>query len=378
MIVVQKFGGTSVLGIERIKASCEIVKKNVEANIKVVVVVSAMAGETDRLLSLYKEACINNIENEDLLAEMDSIACTGEQVCAGLFACMLTNLGIKARSFTGISAGILTDANYTKAKISNINLQEVEEAMNLGYTPIITGFQGFCVKTLRQTTLGRGGSDTSALAIAAYLKASKCEIYKDVDGVLSGDPKIIEKPYKIDTLNYDSMLEIASSGTKVLEIKSVNFASKYGIKTEVKSSFDSKNGTEINSIVNETASIQNISFSEKECLVKIHIKDFANLEKKKISFKILSIEENQIANILISKADFSKIESAINVVQISIIGVFLRSDQIMQKVLSIILSFKINLLLATSSETRIILILEEKNIEDIKSAYKVIHTNLVI
>ena len=371
MLVVQKFGGTSVGSISRIKASCKIVSNTVKSGKRAVVVVSAMAGETDRLINLFNEIAKGH---EELYAEMDAVVSTGEQVCAGLFAAELNMLGVKARSFNGIQAGILTDSSFSKAKIKDILLTEVIKAMEEGVTPVITGFQGFDIETLRQTTLGRGGSDTSALAIAAKLEADKCEIYKDVDGILKGDPTLVHNPEKIKELSYNSMLEIASSGAKVLELRSVNFASKYKIQTEVLSSFVNNSGTFVHEEqVNEASKIENITFSLKDVLVRIKVPStlFETLKKvealnaiyQTLSFEVL--ENGGMLNLICQRQDAKKFRSGFdgviyeNVAKISIVGVFLQSDKVLEKALEKLNKMKVVPLLVVVSEIKIMFILED-------------------
>jgi aspartate kinase len=389
MLVVQKFGGTSVASVERIKASCEIVKKNIQLGKKIVVVVSAMSGQTDALISKCKEITSNTKENDILLAEMDSIISTGEQVCAGLFASYLNVIGIKARSFTGLQAGILTDKNYTKAQIEIIDLSEVKKAMEDGFTPIITGFQGFSLEEKRQTTLGRGGSDTSAIAIAAELDADKCEIYKDVEGVFTGDPTIISNPKKEKNINFNIMLEISSSGAKVLELRSVNFAKKYNVETEVLSSFLESEGTlisENNEIisgkVNEKAIIYNLSYSEKETFAEIETKNISEtlelLNEKKVDFQVIFFENKKL-KLLVKNEDTNSIANILDaklqkeIAKISIIGVFLKSDKILEKALKVLEKQGVQNLFIDVSESKITFIIEKSQG---KITYSALHDSL--
>jgi aspartate kinase len=390
MLVVQKFGGTSVASVERIKASCEIVKKTIQLGKKVVVVVSAMSGQTDVLIAKFKEITSEIMENDILLAEMDSIVSTGEQVCAGLFASYLNVIGIKARSFTGLQAGILTDNNYTKAQIEMISLAEVKKTMEDGFTPIITGFQGFSLEEKRQTTLGRGGSDTSAIAIAAELDADKCEIYKDVEGVFTGDPTIISNPKKEKNINFNIMLEIASSGAKVLELRSVNFAKKYNVETEVLSSFFESEGTVIsksNEIistkVNEKAVIYNLSYSEKKTFAEIDTTNISKtlelLNEKKIDFQVIFFENNKL-KLLVKNEDANIASTFLNaklqkeIAKISIIGVFLKSDKILEKALKVLEKQGVQNLFIDVSESKIIFIIEKSQG---KTTYSALHDALI-
>lgn len=375
MLIVQKFGGTSVANLERIKASSSIVNSSLKMGHKVIVVVSAMAKETDRLIELYKSLVGNHTEDsKDLLAEMDFILSTGEQTSAGLFAASLLTSGIKARSLTGFSAGILTNGEYGRAKIENIIQDKILDLVNSGITPVICGFQGYFLEEERVTTLGRGGSDTSAIAIAAAVKADKCEIYKDVDGVFTADPNVVLDAEKLPKLSYNAVMEITSGGAKVLEARSTNFALKYNVKTELLSSFNPKNeGTIIvEENINENAEIYNISKEEKEDLFSIPLEKknemFDLLQQSNIRFNFLSMDEKMI-NFLILKKDIEKVKKMLNgftgfnvvsnVIKISIVGCFLSGDNIFFRALNVLEKEKMNLIFSLSSESKIVLILKD-------------------
>jgi aspartate kinase len=365
MIIVQKFGGTSVGSLEKIKHSASIVKKSILQNKKIVVVVSAIAGQTDELMSKFASITNNSILDKSLLAERDSVVSTGEQVCAGLFAGYLRTIGVNARSFNGFQAGIFTDRNFSNAKIKEINIDLIKKCLELNMTPVITGFQGYCLKQNRSTTLGRGGSDTSAIAIAAALKAEKCEIYKDVDGILTGEPKIIKNYKKIDNLEYSRMIEFSSSGAKVIETRAVQFGAKYNIPINVLSTFSNSTGTLITNEINEKAKITGVSLSSNNLLFVLIStiplkKEIQNIEDQFPIYKILSIEslqQNQNKfTILLPSTERNNIPNHIQIKIISITGYFLKSDKILNKVINLLDDFEIKQISITATETKISII----------------------
>jgi aspartate kinase len=237
MLIVQKYGGTSVGSIERIKAVAERIARTKGEGNDVVAVVSAMSGETDKLISMAKE--ISSMPAE---REMDLLMSSGERISAALTAIALNELGVKAKSFTGRQVGIVTDRSHTRAKIERVTADRVKEAIEEGYIAIIAGFQGMS-ETSEVTTLGRGGSDLTAVAVAAALGADICEIYTDVEGVYTTDPNIVPDARKLEKISYEEMLELASLGAKVLYSRSVEFAMKHNVPLVVKSSFTDKPGT---------------------------------------------------------------------------------------------------------------------------------------
>src|SRR4051812_24721926 len=237
MLIVQKYGGTSVGNPDRIKNVARRVAKYREAGHQIVVVVSAMSGVTDNLIRLAKE--IMPLPSE---REMDMLLATGEQTTIALTAMALHALGVGAISLTGAQAGIVTDGVHTKAKIRNITPKQVHELLDQGHVVIVAGFQGQ-THDGHITTLGRGGSDLTAIALAAALKAELCQIYTDVDGVYTADPRIVPKARKLAEISYDEMLELASSGAKVMQSRSVEFAKKFGVAFEVRSSLNENPGT---------------------------------------------------------------------------------------------------------------------------------------
>jgi aspartate kinase len=236
-LVVQKYGGTSVGNIDRIRNVANRVAKTRKEGNDVVVVVSAMSGETDRLIRLAQQAH----ETPDL-REYDSLVSTGEQASAALLAITLQSMGIPARSFLGSQIRILTDSAFSLARIQDVETRHLRRAISAGIIPVVTGFQGVD-RAGNITTLGRGGSDTTGVAVAAALRAHACEIYTDVDGVYTTDPNLCPDARKLSRISYDEMMEMASLGAKVLQIRSVEFAKKYNVPIHVRSSFNDRSGT---------------------------------------------------------------------------------------------------------------------------------------
>src|SRR5262245_22208781 len=249
-LVVQKFGGTSVADLDRIRHVAGRIARAQRAGDRIVVVVSAMAGETNRLLALAKAAARSPDERES-----DALVSTGEQVTAALTSLALQDLGIPARSFLGHQVCIETDSAFGRARIVRVDAERLLGTVDGGAVAVVAGFQGVDGEG-SITTLGRGGSDTSAVALAAALKADVCEIYTDVDGVYTSDPRIVPRAHKLERIAYDEMLELASLGAKVLQIRSVEFAKRYHVPVHVRSSFNDSEGTWV---VEEDRSMEDIS-----------------------------------------------------------------------------------------------------------------------
>jgi aspartate kinase len=264
-LIVQKFGGTSVGSPERIVHVARRVLETQRAGNQVVVVVSAMSGVTDGLIRLAREVCERPTDRE-----MDVLLATGEQTTIALTAMAINALGGKAVSLTGAQAGIITDGLHTKAKIANIAPDQVRSFLDEGNVCIVAGFQGRTTDGLI-TTLGRGGSDLTAIAIASALNASMCEIHTDVDGVYTCDPRVVPKARKIDLIAYDELLEMASSGSKVMQSRSVEFAKKFQVPFEVRSSFNTNRGTIVKEefIGLENVVVRGISIERKQAKVTI-------------------------------------------------------------------------------------------------------------
>ncbi len=252
-LIVQKYGGSSVGSIDRIKEVAGRVARTAEAGNKVVVVVSAMAGETDKLIDFARQLSPKPSERE-----MDILLSSGERVTSALTAMAVESSGHKAMAMTGRQAGIITDTVFTRARIEKISSERVKKALDDGYIVVIAGFQGVTRGEIDITTLGRGGSDLSAVAIAAAVKADLCEIYTDVDGVYTTDPNIVPEARKLEKIAYEEMLELASLGAKVLQARSVEFAKKYKVPVVVRSSFNENPGT---LVVEEDKEMENVVVS---------------------------------------------------------------------------------------------------------------------
>lgn len=350
--IVQKFGGTSVADTARIRNVALKVKAEYDAGNKVAVVVSAMAGVTNRLVEYCKEIC------EDYAPEeYDVVVSTGEQVTIGLLAMALQAAGVPARSWTGWQIPLVTDGAFSKARIQRVEVEALKAAMDKGIVPVVAGFQGV-TENGRVTTLGRGGSDTSAVALAAALKADRCDIYTDVDGVYTTDPRIVKAARKLDKVTYEEMLEMASLGAKVLQTRSVELAMKYQVNLRVVSSFeDEPVGTTICDEENivEKEIISGITYSRDEAkitLAGVHDKpgvsaaifnamaeanisvdmivqsDSADGQSTDMTFTLPESELSRALSILEkskSEIGFHSLLSDSDVVKISVVGVGMRT-----------------------------------------------------
>jgi aspartate kinase len=273
-LIVQKFGGTSVADIDRIRHVATLVAKEVKAGNQVMVNVSAMAGTTDRLVGYVSE--MSKLKTPEAWAEYDFVVCTGEMVTAGLLALHLQEAGIAARSFGGWQIRLLTDQMHGKARVKAIDTQAVQDVLDKGMVAVVAGFQGI-TEDGRITTLGRGGSDTSAVALAAAFKAERCDIYTDVDGVYTCDPRIVPKARKLDIISYEEMLEMASLGAKVLQTRSVEMAMNHSVRVQVLSTFSGLPGTLLvdEEEIVEQQKVTGIAYSRDEARVSL-----TNVENK--------------------------------------------------------------------------------------------------
>ena len=264
-IVVQKFGGTSVGSVERIAAVAELIKKSSTED-KLVVVVSAMSGETNKLISLAK-----NFSENPNRREFDALVSTGEKVSSSLLAIALDSIGVKAKSLSASQISMKTTDSYSKARILDIDSSKIIQTIEEGYVPIITGFQGV-TEHGDVTTLGRGGSDTTAVAVAANLKAKRCDIYTDVDGIYTTDPRVVPEAKKLDSITMEEMLEMAGKGAKVIQIRAVEFANKFKVPVRVLSSFEPGSGTLISLEENnmENALVSGIAFQKDQVKITLH------------------------------------------------------------------------------------------------------------
>ena len=398
-IIVQKFGGTSVANPERIKAAANIAIKTFNQGHQVVIVVSAMSGETNKLIKLCEE-----MMPSPELREYDSIVSTGEQVTSGLMSLSLINLGFKAKSYSGHQVKIETDNAHSKARIINIEDTNLKKDLKNGFIAVVAGFQGVD-KEGNITTLGRGGSDTTAVALAAALKAEECQIYTDVDGIYTTDPRVVPEAKKIKSINFEEMLEMASLGSKVLQTRSVEFAGKYKVKLRVLSSFSPNNeGTEINFEEKknmEDPIISGIAFNRDEAEVNIlGVPDMPG-----IAYQILGpiAEANIDVDVIIQnlgqdgltdftftvqKNDLKKTLKILNekvkdhikarevkgddkIAKLSIIGVGMRSHVgVASKMFRTLAEEGLNISTISTSEIKISVILEEKSLD---KAVKALH-----
>jgi aspartate kinase len=400
-ILVQKFGGTSVANPERIKAVAAKVAKFASQGHKIVVVVSAMSGETNKLINLAEE-----MMSPPDPREMDSIVSTGEQVTSGLTALALINLGIKAKSYTGHQVKILTNKSHTKARIEKIDSNIIKKDLNEGFVVVVAGFQGSDMEG-NITTLGRGGSDTTAVALAASLKADECQIYTDVDGIYTTDPRVVPEARKLDSITFEEMLEMASLGSKVLQTRAVEFAGKFKVKLRVLSSFQSSGEGTIITFEDkknmEEPIISGIAFNRDEAKMTIlGVPDMPG-----IAYQILGpvAEANIDVDMIIQNVgqdgltdftftvhqnDMQKTLSILNekvkdhvkareisgdnkIAKLSIVGVGMRSNVgVASKMFRTLAEEGINITTISTSEIKISVILEEKFLNKaVKSLHKI-------
>ncbi len=398
-LIVQKYGGTSVANPDRIRNLARRVARYKAMGHKVVVVVSAMSGETNRLIALAKE-----IMPEPDPRELDVMVSTGEQVTIGMTALALMELGIKAKSYTGAQVKILTDDAYTKARILSIDETNIKKDLDSGYVVVVAGFQGVDANG-NITTLGRGGSDTTGVALAAALKADECQIYTDVDGVYTTDPRVVPEARRLDKITFEEMLELASQGSKVLQIRSVEFAGKYKVKLRVLSSFDDEGeGTLITFEEEkdmEQPVISGIAFNRDEAKITVlGVPDKpgiayqilgpvaeANVDVDMIiqntgadgttdfTFTVHKNEMNKALSILRDKVQAHIGAREINVddkiAKVSIVGVGMKSHVgIASKMFRILAEEGINIQMISTSEIKIAVVIDEKYLE---LAVRVLH-----
>jgi aspartate kinase len=398
MLIVQKYGGTSVGSIEKIQAVASKVAACRAQGNQVVVVVSAMSGVTNSLTAMAFE-----LQKEPSPREMDMLLSTGEQTTIALLSMALQNISCPARSYTGGQVRILTDSAHTNARIQDIDETKILNDLNLGEVVIVAGFQGVDEKG-NITTLGRGGSDTTAVALAAALKADECQIYTDVDGVYTTDPRVVENARRLDRMTFEEMLEMASLGAKVLQIRSVEFASKYNVPLRVLSSFEDGPGTLIGSedeSMMEMPLISGIAFTRDEAkLSVVGIPDVpgmafnvfgpisdANIEvdvivqnigadnTNDITFTVQKKDADAATKLLesiVSDMGARGIEVDDKVAKVSLVGVGMRSHAgIASRMFEALSKESINIQLITTSEIKISVIIEEKLLE---SAVRALHT----
>ncbi|KAA1192743.1 aspartate kinase [Pseudohalioglobus sediminis] len=389
-LIVQKFGGTSVGSIERIEQVAEKVAGFREQGHDVVVVVSAMSGETNRLIGLA-----NEIQERPVPREMDVLVSTGEQVTTALLSMALDKRGVKAKSYNGSQVRILTDDAHTKARIREIDDQRLHADLDAGFVIVVAGFQGVDEHG-NITTLGRGGSDTTAVALAAALKADECQIYTDVDGVYTTDPRIVDGARRLDKITFEEMLEMASMGSKVLQIRAVEFAGKYNVPLRVLHSFEEGPGTLITleeDTEMETPTIAGIAFNRDEAKLTIlgvpdmpgiahHILGPIGEANIEVDVIVQNVAEDGTTdftftvgrNDLPSAEDVLKrVATEINarevrvdskIAKVSVVGVGMRSHAgVASQMFAALAEVGINIQMITTSEIKISVIIEEKFLE---------------
>jgi len=392
-IIVQKFGGTSVGSEERIASVAKIVQKASLEN-AIVVVVSAMSGETNRLINLAKSFGDNPSKRE-----FDALISTGEKVSAALLAMALQQIGVSAKSFSASQISMKTTSTYSKAKILEVDGDKIQETLDAGIVPIITGFQGI-TESGDVTTLGRGGSDTTAVAIAAQMKAERCDIYTDVDGIYTTDPRIVPEAKKLDTITMEEMLEMAGQGAKVIQIRAVEFANKYKVPVRVLSSFESGNGTLISLEENnmENGLVSGIAFQKDQVKFTLHgVSDTpgmaygilgplsdANIEvdvivqnvsvNGKTDFTFTVSKEDEIAatgviDSLKGSIEFDDLLIDSSIAKVSLVGVGMRTHAgIASSAFKALSEAGINIQMISTSEIKITIVIQEKETDQAVNA----------
>ena len=400
--IVQKFAGTSVADLDRIRNAAGRVKRAVDAGDQVAVVVSAMSGETNRLVDLVRAASPLHDARE-----YDSVVASGEQVTAGLMAIVLQEMGVPARSFLGWQIPLHTDGLHGRARIMDVEGELLMERLGQGQVAVIAGFQGVSPEN-RITTLGRGGSDTTAVALAAAIKADRCEIYTDVDGVYTTDPRIVPKARKINRITYEEMLELASQGAKVLQTRSVEMAMNHNVPVMVLSSFEDKPGTLVaHEEVGENADMENevvtgIAYDKNEAKITlVNVADqpgiaasiFGPLSEAEINVDMIVQNvspdgETTNMTFTVTEADFDRAVAMLegrkdelnyqqimadrNVVKISVVGVGMRSHAgVAQRMFSALADRSVNIQVISTSEIKVSVLISEDYLE---LALRALHT----
>ena len=398
-LIVQKYGGTSVGSTERIHNVAKRILETQRAGNQVVAVVSAMAGVTNKLIEMANEV---STDNEPTEREMDVLLSTGEQTTIALTSMAINALGGKAISLTGAQAGIVTDGEHTRARISNISPDEVHRLLDEDHIVILAGFQGSSPDG-RITTLGRGGSDLTAIAMAAAIDADLCQILTDVDGVYTCDPRVVKNAKKINEISYDEMLEMASSGSKVMQSRSVEFAKKFGVKFEVKSSLNNNPGTIVTeehpnmesvvvrgiSIEKEQAkvTIENVSdepgvaakifqtISESGVIIDMIVQNVSKTNHTDISFTLhrfdLKKAKQTIEAILNELSDTAAMETTDGIGKLSVVGIGMRSHSgVAAQMFEALANGSINIQMISTSEIKTAVIIQE---EDLEKAANIVH-----
>ena len=389
-LIVQKFGGTSVGSVERIEQVAEKVADFRADGHSMVVVVSAMSGETNRLIALAHE-----IQERPVAREMDVLISTGEQVTTALLSMALNKRGVKAKSYNGSQVRILTDDSHTKARIREIDDARLHADLEQGYVIVVAGFQGVD-ENGNITTLGRGGSDTTAVALAAALKADECQIYTDVDGVYTTDPRVVDGARRLSHITFEEMLEMASMGSKVLQIRAVEFAGKYQVPLRVLHSFQEGPGTLItieDDSTMETPTIAGIAFNRDEAKLTIEgvpdmpgvayrilgpigeanievdviVQNVAHDKTTDFTFTVSRSElarAEEVLNKVASEIGARKVSSDNKIAKVSVVGVGMRSHAgVASQMFAALAEEGINIQMITTSEIKISVIIEEKFLE---------------
>jgi aspartate kinase len=388
-LIVQKYGGTSVGDVERIKNVARRCLAAQKAGNDVAVVVSAMSGETNRLLKLTEQ-----ISERPGEREQDVVAATGEQVTIGLLALAIQSLGGKARSFLGHQVRIVTDSDHTRARIKSIDHEKLLASLKAGEIAVVAGFQGIDEEG-SITTLGRGGSDTSAVALAASLKADACEIYTDVDGVYTTDPNLCPAARKLEKVSYEEMLELAGAGAKVLQIRSVEFAMKYNVPLWVKSSFTNDPGTLVcpEDKAMESVVVSGIAYDKNEAkvalrgvndrpgvaarvfkplsdagiIVDLIVQNVSQNGKTDITFTVGKTDVPKAKDIVMKALDTigaEKIETDDKIAKVSIVGVGMRNHAgVATKAFEVLSNAGINIEMISTSEIKVSVVIQEKFME---------------
>jgi aspartate kinase len=395
-LIVQKYGGTSVATVERIQHVARRIVETKEANHDVVVVVSAMAGATDRLLQLAYQICPTPNERE-----LDVILATGEQVSIGLLSLAIQALGYKARSFTGTQVRILTDGVHTKARILSIDAERIRQPLREGEIAIVAGFQGVNAED-EVTTLGRGGSDLTAVAFAAALKADVCEIYTDVEGVYTADPALVPTARKLSRISYDEMMELASLGAKILQTRSVEYAKNYHVPIHVLSSFHKTPGTLVvqEDQEMEKVAVSGIAYNKTEAKITVtRVVDRPGIAARLfgrvaelgivVDMIVQNISQDGCTDIsfTVPRADYHKAMEVVRevaeeigaaqvlgddrIAKVSIVGVGMRTHSgVAARMFAALARQNINIMMISTSEIKVSCIIDEKYTE---LAVRVLH-----
>ena len=394
-IVVQKFGGTSVGSVERIAAVAELIKNSAKDN-NIVVVVSAMSGETNKLIGLAK-----NFAESPNKREFDALVSTGEKVSSSLLAIALDSIGVKAKSLSASQISMKTTSSFSKARILDMDSSKILQTIDEGYIPIITGFQGITEQG-DVTTLGRGGSDTTAVAVAANLSAKRCDIYTDVDGIYTTDPRVVPEAKRLNSITMEEMLEMAGKGAKVIQIRAVEFANKYKVPVRVLSSFEPGSGTLISLEENnmENALVSGIAFQKDQVKITLHgvvdtpgiaygilgplsdenievdviVQNVSVNGKTDFTFTVSKEDELTATNIIKANKNSLQYDDVLidsNIAKVSLVGVGMRTHAgIASEAFKALAENDVNIQMISTSEIKITIVINEVNTD---KAVKCLH-----